>query len=885
MKHGMKRTFQYAFLCSLLLIFLAACNEESDLYTAPEGTVSITVGSNFSADAELSAQGVPYDPETGESGVESARLRVFEGTVNDLVEVEDDGVERELFFGAEGNLVGEEDAAPQILSVSDPAVTLVLPPGDYSFVASAEPLAVGLLNVTVTDGDTYTVPLTSIVGEVTLSAPEEVVPNEVFDVFLEVSPPGRPDLRVPAGDISVRFDVSGEVAAESDRVIGESNLGIRLAAECEEITVDARVFNTIPDNNLDSEKTASLTIPLSTTCEGTSVGVDLVPPFISITSPEADTPFSGAFTFAGEVNDMQSGVDRVEIYDGPVLLGEAELDTNVTPNTWSYEIDPDQLRDYRLIALAYDDATNENRAELEVAAPSPTDLAAVIQEAVTLENLQAHLAAWQEIADENGGNRYSGLPGYELSAEYAYNLLEEAGYEVEYQDFEYDAFAEITDSELEQVAPNEAAYTRSEDFQVQSYSGSGDVTAEVTAVDLDLGPDNESTSGCEAEDFLDFPEGNIALIQRGTCAFQTKAEFAEAAGATGVVIFNQGDAEDRTDVFGGTLTSATITTIPVLSASYDLGITLDDIIEEGLELRIAVDALRETLTTRNVIAESVAGDPDTVVMAGAHLDSVSAGPGIQDNGTGSAAILELALQMAEQLGVNSEDNVVLENRVRFALWGAEESGLIGSNFYVNNLVENDPEALEDIALYLNFDMIGSPNFIRGVYDGNQSTFEAPVPVPAGSAQLEKIFETFYEENGLAYQDVEFSGRSDYQAFINNGIPAAGLFTGAEGIKTEEEVAIYGGTAGIQYDPCYHEACDTYDNVGMEVFDENADAVAYAVVTLATSDVEEVLTAPLEPTEQRMAQTVLFASYDAYNAGAYNPDQYSHAQCNHNYPVE
>ena len=843
MEHRMKRVFHYAFLCSSLLILLAACNEESDLYTVPEGTVAVTVGSNFSANADLGAQGVPYDPDTGASGIENAQLRVFEG---EFTLIEDSESRTEFFFDAEGNLVEEDEAESQVLTASNPAATLFLPPGDYTFIALARPLATGLLSATVTDGDTFTVPLVSNLGRVELSAPEEVVPNEVFDVFLEVSAVDRPDLRVPASDYSVSYRVESESGDAT--VLGESNQGVRIAAECEEITVTASVGTASVDDNFDDEATPSTTIPLSTTCEGTSVGVDLVPPFVSITSPEAGTPFSGAFTLSGEVNDMQSGVDRVEIYDGPVLLGEADLDTSVMPNTWSLEIDPDGLRDYRLIALAYDNATNENRAELQVSAPSPADLAAQLQEAVTIEGLRAHQAAWQAIADENDGNRYAGLPGYELSAEYVYNLLQEAGYDVEYQEFEYDAFAEITDSELAQVSPNEVSYTREEDFIIQSYSGSGEVSAEVTPVDLELGEGNTTTSGCEAEDFLDFPEGNIALIQRGACTFQTKAEFAEAVGASAVVILNQGDSDDeeRTGLFGGTLTSETITTIPVVNVTYDLGVSFSELSENGLELRIFTDALRETLTTRNVIAESVAGNPDTVVMAGAHLDSVSSGPGIQDNGTGSAAILEIALQMAEQFGVNDEDAILLNNKVRFAWWSAEESGLIGSTNYVTDLAENDPEALEDIALYLNFDMIGSPNFIRGVYDGNQSTFEAPVPVPAGSEQLENIFETFYEDNDLAYQDVEFSGRSDYQAFINNGVPAGGLFTGAEGIKTEEEEEIYGGTAGDQYDPCYHEACDTFDNISLEAFDQNSDAVAYAVATLAAGDVEEILGAPLEP---------------------------------------
>ena len=216
-------------------------------------------------------------------------------------------------------------------------------------------------------------------------------------------------------------------------------------------------------------------------------------------------------------------------------------------------------------------------------------------------------------------------------------------------------------------------------------------------------------------------------------------------------------------------------------------------------------------------------------MFGAHLDSVQAGPGVQDNGTGSATILTVALQLA------NNKKYTPQNTLRFAWWGAEESGLIGSNEYVFNpdfgLTDEEYNAL---ALYLNFDMVGSPNFIYGVYDADESTFPAPVPIPAGSAALEDLFEAYYSIEGIPYEDTEFSGRSDYQAFISVGIPASGLFTGAEGIKTPEQEAIWGGTAGDQYDPCYHLACDTVDNVSEEAVDVNIDAIAYAIYNVAAT---------------------------------------------------
>ncbi len=203
----------------------------------------------------------------------------------------------------------------------------------------------------------------------------------------------------------------------------------------------------------------------------------------------------------------------------------------------------------------------------------------------------------------------------------------------------------------------------------------------------------------------------------------------------------------------------------------------------GLEMRVFANTLRQILPTANVLAEKTGVNDNNVVMAGAHLDSVLAGPGINDNGSGSAAVLETAIQMA---------HVQPQNTLRFAWWGAEESGLVGSTNYVNGLNQAQKDR---IALYLNFDMIGSPNYIFMVYDGDESGFTAPVPVPPGSIAIEDLFESFYTLSGEPYDDAEFSGRSDYQAFILNGIPAGGLFTGAEVTKTVAQAGDLGRHGG------------------------------------------------------------------------------------------
>jgi Zn-dependent M28 family amino/carboxypeptidase len=439
-------------------------------------------------------------------------------------------------------------------------------------------------------------------------------------------------------------------------------------------------------------------------------------------------------------------------------------------------------------------------------------------ECVTLDGVREHQAAFQEFADANGGTRASGTPGYDESVDYVVERMEAAGYNVSVQDFEFHLFEELGPSTLDQTAPGAVSYAQGVDFDVMSQSEPGDVTAAVTPVDLQLGLGNASSSGCEAADFAGFPAGNIALIQRGTCTFEDKAENAAAAGAAGVIIFNQGNTPARLGLIGGTVGDGYTGGVPVFDATYARG-------EEwagtaGLVLHMVADVSRVLVSTNNVFAESPSGDPDHVVMAGAHLDSVAAGPGIQDNGSGSAALLEVAEEMAK---VNPR------YQVRFAWWGAEEASLVGSTFYVNSLSE---EELASIALYLNFDMIGSPNHVFFIYDGDDSDGEGAGPGPDGSAEIEQAFEAYFNAVDEPFKGTDFSGRSDYGPFIAAGIPSGGLFTGAEGIKTAEEAGIWGGTAGVAYDSCYHQACDTYDNVNLDALDVNSDAVAFATLQFA-----------------------------------------------------
>jgi Zn-dependent M28 family amino/carboxypeptidase len=431
---------------------------------------------------------------------------------------------------------------------------------------------------------------------------------------------------------------------------------------------------------------------------------------------------------------------------------------------------------------------------------------------IRIDQVRAHQAAFQAIADANGGTRAAGLPGYTESVEYVVSKLEAAGWTVELDEFEYEFTPPAV---LQQLTPVNATY----ETGAFTGSGFGTVTANVVAVDINLVPPRASTSGCEAADFAGFPAGSIALIQRGTCTFGVKAVNAQAAGAAAVIIFNQGNDPTREGLIVGTLLpDGASVTIPVVGASFADGAALS---QAGSTALIDVDP-PESRPQVNVIAEKTGDNDDNVVMAGAHLDSVQAGPGIQDNGSGSAALLEAAEQLA---------NIKPPNTMRFAWWGAEEDGLLGSTAYVDGLSD---EELARIALYMNFDMVGSPNYIFMTQDADQSSFVAPVAVPDGSVAIEDLFESFYTLMDEPYDDAAFDGRSDYQAFILNDIPAGGLFTGAEVLKTAEQQSIWGGTTGAQFDPCYHLACDTFANVNLHALDVNADAIGFAALTFAYS---------------------------------------------------
>jgi Zn-dependent M28 family amino/carboxypeptidase len=459
-----------------------------------------------------------------------------------------------------------------------------------------------------------------------------------------------------------------------------------------------------------------------------------------------------------------------------------------------------------------------------------------LRNGVTVDGILEHERAFQDIAIANDGNRAATTPGYDASVEYVANKLRRAGYRVTLDAFNFPTWTLNGPSTLQRTdAGNEATYVEDTDYIVAQFSGAGDVTGPIfvagrTELPEPAGGPGMSLSGCDPTDFAGMPAGAIALIQRGTCPFTQKYQNALDAGAAATLIFNDGFADREAPL---ATTAPTDNDIPAAMISNAIGEELAG--APGATVRIVVDATTTPNEEFNVIADSPRGNKDRTIVVGAHLDSVDEGPGINDNGSGSAGILEIAEQIAK-LGDRPR------NRLRFAFWGAEEAGLVGSTAYVAEqaaLAEEQPgKGTDQIEANLNFDMIGSPNFVRFVYDGDLSdSTPPPSGAPAGSAQIEQLFNRYFDRQGLAYEPTAFDGRSDYGPFITNGIAAGGLFTGAEGIKTEEQEAVFGGVAGLAYDPCYHQACDTFFNLSYVALDQMSDAAAHATWTLAESKSE------------------------------------------------
>jgi hypothetical protein len=450
---------------------------------------------------------------------------------------------------------------------------------------------------------------------------------------------------------------------------------------------------------------------------------------------------------------------------------------------------------------------------------------------VSVPAIMEHLEAFSAAADVGHGNRAVG-PGYNASADYVVASLEKLGdfYDITKQHFTAPIYVEQAAPHLEILGMEPAlSLDRCEqttgwqhyyvgcDYAGVRYGGSGeyDVTAEVTFV----------SDACTSEGWASFPKGNIALVEAATsaCDYYTRGINAEEAGA-GAVIFTSVAGSNTipgSRVYDSANWPHKLVTTPCIGVTHAIGNLLK---QSGTRANVKTNTKVDVVYTYNVIAESKNGNPKHAVMMGSHLDSVPEGPGLNDNGSGSASTLEIAIEWAhKQMKLMKSTNAKVvaaqmsQPNVRFGWWGAEEIGLIGSRYYVDQLVAN-PVELEKLACYLNYDMEAGPNYVRMVHDASTAPVASTI---AASTILQNMYEQAWEEAGLTFSLTGMRGGSDFLPFNLAGIPTGGLATGASGKKTMAERAKHGGLALTQLDPCYHAPCDTIENIDQTCLKETS----------------------------------------------------------------
>jgi Zn-dependent M28 family amino/carboxypeptidase len=425
---------------------------------------------------------------------------------------------------------------------------------------------------------------------------------------------------------------------------------------------------------------------------------------------------------------------------------------------------------------------------------------------IQTDDLWNHMLNFQAIADANPSpadgmpSRNSGEPGYKASVDYVARLMQEAGYNVTIQTYKFDYYAYTALPLLSQVSPTSHDYALNDEWTAGQSTGTANAALQPAGgIVIPPTPTPSSSSGCTMADFSGFVPGRIALIQRGTCNFGVKVLNAQAAGASGVIVFNEGN-PDRTGVFAGSLQDAAdnpiIPTIPVAFTSFDIGFSLltqyQQAVQNGTPLpvmNLSIQAIVKPNTDDyNVIAESKGGDKNHVLVVDAHLDAIY-GAGMLDNASGSTTILDIAQKMK---------NVNPVNKLRFIWFGGEELGLLGSSYYINNLA---PSELSHIGYDLDADVTATPNYIVGVLDpaapdfftgSVSSTFPNRVYKASTISRDQSI--GYFDSIGLNHELLSPVGTDAYN-FNVAGIPASGLLTGQDCCKSQDEVNLFGGSLG------------------------------------------------------------------------------------------
>jgi len=462
----------------------------------------------------------------------------------------------------------------------------------------------------------------------------------------------------------------------------------------------------------------------------------------------------------------------------------------------------------------------------ESASASSDDFARELAAKVTVDGIQTQLRKLQDIANANKGSRAEGTPGYDASLDYVVQTLKDKGFDVQTPEFER------LDSTQ---AGNPALTVAGRAYHVDQASllvttAPGGLNA------ITLRP--QTARGCAAADYGAVSvKGAIAVVDDTGCSVVDKQNTAVAKGAVGLLVVSKpGPAGGAPGLFTPGYYQRLTIPVGVIDTDADAAVR-----RTNAPVKLALDGKPVMKKARNVVAQTKSGDAKNVVLVGAALNSSPHSPGINDNGSGVAALLETASALGSQPKIT--------NAVRFTFWASEADG---PTKYVAGL---NTDQLDDIALYLDFDMLGSPNAGYFTYDGDQSAQPNPdIPagnVPPASAGIERTLAGYLNLAGVRPADMPLSRTADYSAFLAAGIPIGGATAGASQRKTEVQARLWGGQAGVPFDPNYLTARDTVDNIDRRPLSVMGPAVAFVVGTYAQS-VEGVNGVP--PRAQRHRKT-------------------------------
>ncbi|OBF10942.1 M28 family peptidase [Mycobacterium sp. 852002-10029_SCH5224772] len=468
-----------------------------------------------------------------------------------------------------------------------------------------------------------------------------------------------------------------------------------------------------------------------------------------------------------------------------------------------------RLRAALLLSIVLVAGCSSTRPGLPTATP---DLGHGLAKKITGEGIVTHLRALQDIAHANGGNRADGTPGFNASVGYVAKALRDKGFDV--QTPQFDRLYTVSMGKPSLTVGGRTYPVDQASLLVQTPPGG--LTAQA------IRP--TQPSGCAAHDYpAVMPKGAIAVVDDTRCSVVDKQNSALAKGASALIVLSapNGRGAPATLFSPGYFKQLTVPVAVVnpYGAAALAGATAP--------IRLVLDAVNTKITSRNVLAQTKTGSPHEVVVVGAQLDGPRAGPGINDNGSGVAAVLETALQLGPLAPVN--------NAVRFVFWGAGEDGRGGVMDYVFGM---DRDQLNDIALYLNFTMLGSPNPGFFTDDGDQSGPPghgvSAADVPEGSAGIERTLAGYLNLAGKRAADMPLDTRADYHPFLVAGVPIGGLTTGASQTKTTVQARLWGGQAGAPFDPNFQGPRDTVDNVNPDALAIMGSGVGFAVGSYAES---------------------------------------------------